>query len=260
MWKTVWSLPICELRGGVGEGVNTKSACSHFVLFNSQPGTNRLSILSPCLEAFAPVLLPLQELARSQVVCPELVNPAQFTRRGSGPKRKLLTQPVGSVSQQWSDSRIEVLDERCFAQRVAALVIPCISVVLPDVVECLLLADGYFPAACETGVVLSVCYDLGVEVGPECGKGEHIRSSPTTAHTHTHTPAHLHDLFVLLDLVRLDVVPLDLVDVLASSHTGRVTLCRLPLCFGRVGSTKEGGNDALLGRTITRGRGCALLC
>lgn len=118
------------LKGGVvpdvEHGVQAADLC--------EPRADGLGVAPARLEALAPVLLPLEELARLEVVGAQLVDAARLLRVRRRPKSKLLAQPVGAALEEGPQRSVEVGAQRRLVQRSDARVVASVPVVLPDVV------------------------------------------------------------------------------------------------------------------------------
>lgn len=99
-----------------------------------EPGTDGFCELTTSFQTLSPMRLPFQQLARLQMVSPQLVDATLLLGLSCRPEGKLLTEPIGSMLDQGADRCVEVVTEGGRVQGCFAGIVACIAVVLPDVI------------------------------------------------------------------------------------------------------------------------------
>ena len=98
-----------------------------------KPGADALHNLAPSAKPAAPLLLPLEQVARVQVVGAQLKHPTEAARRARRPKAEFLHQRRALALDERSEPPFKGHEVRVPRDGVERFVVAVIALVLPDV-------------------------------------------------------------------------------------------------------------------------------
>lgn len=110
-------------------------------LLQALTSTNTLHNLLPGLQALPPVVLPLEQVARMEGVCPQLEHTAELPRRAGRPEAELLHQTRALGVNERLKLAVEFGELGVVLDAVQRVVVAGVALVLPDVHKGVAVAD-----------------------------------------------------------------------------------------------------------------------